>query len=186
MFLGSKPAIKKLNMSRTNDLVINGSVLERVYDTKVLGVLFDDVLSWQKQVNCCISKAMGNFFQIFRYKKFLEEDAKIALCESVVLSQFNYCDTVYSNMDVFLENKIQKIQNICVRFIFDYRPKDTCDHKKLLKNLNWLNMKNRRIMHGLTIIYKILNGLAPNYLCDSFTLTSEIQNVNTRTAHNSI
>ena len=46
-------------------------------------------------------------------------------------------------------------------------------------------MKNRRIMHGLTIIYKILNGLAPNYLRDSFTLTSEIHNVNTRTAQNS-
>ena len=66
MFLGSKPAIKKLNMSQTNDLVINGSALERVYDTKVLGVLFDEVLSWQKQVNCCISKAMGNLFQTFR------------------------------------------------------------------------------------------------------------------------
>ena len=54
------------------------------------------------------------------------------------------------------------------------------------KKLNWLNMKNRRIMHGLTMIYKILNGLAPNYLSDSFTLTSEIHDVNTRRAKNSI
>ena len=79
-----------------------------------------------------------------------------------------------------------KIQNICLRFIFDYRAKDECDYNKLLKKLNWLNMKNRRIMHGLTMIYKILNGLAPNYLRDSFTLTSEIHNVNTRTAKQSI
>ena len=160
--------------------------MERVYNAKVLGVTFDEVLSWQKQVNLCISKAMGNFFQIYRYKKFLNQEAKITLCESIVLSQFNYCDTVYSNMDVFLEKKIQKIQNICLRFIFDYRMKDKCDHKELLKKLNWFNMKNRRIIHGLTIIYKILNGLAPNYLRDSFTLTSEIHNVNTRNANNSI
>ena len=60
--------------------------------------------------------------------------------------------------------------------------KDRCDHNELLKKLNWLNMKNRRIAHGLTTIYKILNGLAPYYLSDSFTLTSEIHNVNTRNA----
>ena len=47
-------------------------------------------------------------------------------------------------------------------------------------------MKNRRIAHGLTMIYKILNGLAPNYLRDSFTLTSEIHNINTRRASSSI
>ena len=47
-------------------------------------------------------------------------------------------------------------------------------------------MKNRRIKHGLTMIYKILNGLAPHYLSDNFTLTSEIHNVNTRNASNSI
>jgi hypothetical protein len=182
IFIGSKPAIKKLNTLDKNDLKINGSILERVCVTKVLGVLFDEVLSWQKQVNSCISKAMSNFYQIYRYKKFLEKDATISLCESVVLSQFNYCDTVYSNMDVFLENKIQKIQNICLRFIFNYRMKDRCDHNELLKKLNWLNMKNRRIAHGLTTIYKILNGLAPYYLSDSFTLTSEIHNVNTRNA----
>ena len=182
IFIGSKPAIKKLNLLDKNDLKINGSNLERVNVAKVLGVLFDEVLSWQKQVNACISKAMGNFFQIYRYKKFLEKDAKIALCESVVLSQFNYCDTVYSNMDVLLEKKIQKIQNICLRFIFNYRMKDRCDHNDLLNKLNWLNMKNRRITHGLTMIFKILNGLAPYYLSDSFTLTSEIHNVNTRNA----
>ena len=85
------------------------------------------------------------------------------MCESIVLSQFNYCDTVYSNMDVALEKKVQKIQNICLRFIFNYRMKDRCDYDILLKKLNWLNMKNRRIKHGLTMIYKILNGLAPHY-----------------------
>ena len=43
-------------------------------------------------------------------------------------------------------------------------------------------------MTACKIIYKILNGLAPNYLRDSysFTLTSEIHNVNTRNANNSI
>ena len=188
VFIGSKPSIRKLNNMATNNVVINGTNLERVYNPKVLGVTFDEVLSWQKHVNLCISKAMGNFFQIYRYKKFLGREAKITLCDSIVLSQFNYCDVVYSNMDISLENKVQKIQNHCLRFIFNfpYRMKDRCDYDELRKQLKWLNMKHRRVQHGLTMIYKILNGLAPNYLRDTFTLTSEIHNVNTRGANNSI
>ena len=131
MFIGSKPAIRKLNIAETNFLNINGTDLERVNKAKVLGVTFDEVLSWQKQVNLCISKAMGNFFQMYRYKKFLNEEAKITLCDSIILSQFNYCDIVYSNMDVILKKKVQKIQNMCLRFIFNYRMKDNCDYDLL-------------------------------------------------------
>ena len=47
-------------------------------------------------------------------------------------------------------------------------------------------MNSRRIKHGLTMIYKILHGFAPNYLRDTFTLIHEIHNVNTRRCNNSI
>ena len=44
-------------------------------------------------------------------------------------------------------------------------------------------MKQRRVQHGLTMIYKILHDHAPNYLSDTFSLTSEIHNRNTRSAN---
>jgi hypothetical protein len=47
-------------------------------------------------------------------------------------------------------------------------------------------MNSRRLKHGLTLIYKILHGLAPNYLRDTFSLISEIHNVNTRRSNNDI
>ena len=183
IFLGSKPAIKKLNSMDISHVKINGSDLEQVNCAKVLGVLFDEVLSWQKQVNACICKSMGNFYQMYRFRKFLSEEAKITLCDSIVLSQFNYCDIVYSNMDVFLEKKVQKVQNLCLRFIFGYSRKDNYNYDELLKKLGWLNMKHRRVQHGLTMIYKILHDHAPNYLSDTFSLTSEIHNRNTRSAN---
>ena len=45
-------------------------------------------------------------------------------------------------------------------------------------------MNQRRVKHGLTLIYKILHGLAPNYLADSFSLVNEIHSVNTRSSRN--
>lgn len=46
--------------------------------------------------------------------------------------------------------------------------------------LGWLSMNQRRELHCLTIMYKILHGLAPNYLQDMFSYQNEIHCVNTR------
>ena len=158
--------------------------MERVMSARILGVTFDEVLSWRKQVNSCVGKAMSNFFQISRYKKNLNREAKINLCEAIVLSQFNYCDSVYSNLDNYLKEKIQKVQNLCLRFIFDLRRRDHYNYSLLRKELKWLDMDNRRLKHGLTLIYKIIHGIAPNYLCDAFTLVNEIHRVSTRSSNN--
>ena len=74
IFIGSKPAVRKLNSMDINPVRINGSDLEQVSCAKVLGVLFDEVLSWQKQVNSGISKSMGNFYQMYRFRKFLSQE----------------------------------------------------------------------------------------------------------------
>ena len=184
IFIGTRPGINKLNTMDLIDLKINNIPMERLTDVKVLGLNINEVLSWRKQVNSCVGKAMSNFNQMSRYKRFLNQESKIKLCESIVLSQFNYCDVVYSNLDQFLKNKIQKIQNLCIKFIFDLRRKDHCDYNFFRKQLKWLDMNQRRVKHGLTLIYKILHGLAPNYLADSFCLVNEIHSVNTRSSRN--
>ena len=187
IIMGSRYNIKKLNSIQLDPIKINNIVLERVSQAKVLGVTYDEVLSWKKQVNLSISKAVGNFLQFARYKRFLSKQSKITLCQSLVLSQFNYCDVIYSSMDVYLEKKIQNIQNLCLRFIFNINKRNYhTDYNSLLNQLGWLTMKKKTIKNGLVMMYKILNGLAPNYLADFVTLTSDIHNINTRRRNNSI
>ena len=48
------------------------------------------------------------------------------------------------------------------------------------KKLGWLSMKERRDLHSLTMMYKILNGLAPNYLQDLFIYQNDVHKINTR------
>ena len=88
-------------------------------------------------------------------------------------------------MDAYLEKKIQNIQNLCLRFIFNIKKRNHhTDYLSLLNQLGWLTMKKKTIKNGLVMMYKILNGLAPNYLSDFITLTSEIHNINTRSRSN--
>ena len=102
------------------------------------------------------------------------------------MSQFNYCDIVYASMDKYLKEKIQKVQNLCLRFIFDIKKKVHPNYDILRKELKWLDMDSRRLKHGLTLIYKIVHDLALNYLRDAFSLVSEIHTRNTRSSNSNI
>ena len=184
MFFGSRPALKKLDGIVLNDLKIENEILERVKVAKNLGVSFDELLSWRKHINLNISKAVGSFINLSRFKRFLNTKSKVLLCDSIILSRFNYCDAVYQNIDICLQKKVQKIQDMCCRFIFNVKKFDHCNYEEMRKKLGWLSMKQRRELHSLTMMYKILHGLAPNYLQDLFTYQKDIHNLNTRGSQN--
>ena len=180
MFIGSRPSLKKLDSMALTDLKIKNTVLERVKVARNLGVNIDELLSWRKHINLNISSSVGSFINLSRFKRFLNTQSKVMLCDSIILSRFNYCDAVYQNIDMSLQKKVQKIQDMCCRFIFDKRKYDHCNYEEMRKKLGWLSMKQRRELHSLTMMYKILHGLAPNYLSDLFSYQNEIHNVNTR------
>ena len=186
MLIGSKPAMKKIQHTNIDPIIINNTIVERVQHAKNLGLTFDEVLSWRKHINLSIGKAMCIFLQFSRYKRFLNAESKQLLCESLVLTQFNYCDIVYNSIDINLQKKIQRIQDICLRFIFNYMKGEKCNYDLLRQKLGWLNMQKRRLLHSLVQMFKILNSLAPDYLRDTVTLVSELHQVNTRQQNNDI
>ena len=181
MFLGSGQAIKSINETPRANISINKTPIKRVDHVRNLGLTFDEVLSWRKHINLCVKRAMGNFITIARFKRFLSFEAKHILCESMVLSQFNFCDAVYLNIDIYLQKKIQKIQDLCLRYIFNIKRNHDCNYEELRSNLKLLDMNQRRISHSLVILFKILNGQAPSYLSDLFTQQFEIRERETRT-----
>jgi hypothetical protein len=103
------------------------------------------------------------------------------LCDSLILSQFGFGDIVYMNVDLYLQRKIQKTQNLCLKFIFNIKKRQHWSSSVLLKNINWLCMRDRRILNGLSLLFKTLKGNGPDYIRDMFTLVSEVSERNSRT-----
>ena len=165
------------------DLTINKIPIERVFEVRNLGITFDEVLSWRRQVSRSIQKAMGNFITISRYKKFLSKESKIILVESVILSMFNFGNTLQLNIGHQLQTKIQRVQNLCLKFIFNVKKKSVVDYDELRRNLNMLDMNQRRVLHSQCLLFKIINGSGPVYLRDLFTLHHEVSVRQTRTSY---
>ena len=182
LIIGSKFNLSKLKDVNLDPIIINGKPIKRVHFAKSLGIRYDEVLSWQKQVNISVGRAVGKLKEFLSYKRMLGFEAKKNLCASMVLSQFAYADVVFMNMTKCLQYKIQKIQNWCIRFIFNIKFGDRDSITELRKKLGWLSMSETRILHGLTYIYKMINNLAPNYLSDLITFKHEIYGVGTRSS----
>ena len=182
MIVGSRYFIGKVKDVILDPILINGKPIKRVSHAKSLGLTYDEVLSWNKQVNKNIGCAVSKFKEFSHCKRMLNFEAKKTFCESMVLSQFNYADVVIMNMNKVNQNKIQKIQNLCIRFIFNCKRNKVISISDLRKKLGWFSMSERRAIHGLTLMFKIAKGMAPNYLTDLITFTNEIHQVNTRSS----
>ena len=182
IIIGSRQNLKKLKDIELDPIKIDNDIIERVYEAKNLGVTFDEELTWTRDVNLRIAKAYGKLKPAFRFKKFLNEKAKQNLTETYILSQLNYADIILQNLTEQLQNKIQKLQNTCIRYTFGLRKYDHISG--IIKDKSILNMKNRRLLHGLTLMFKIKNNLAPIYLCNRIKSHNETHHHFTRNRQN--
>ena len=178
IIIGSRQNLTNLSKNPISPVKIGNIPIERKLHVKNLGVIFDETLSWDKHINKCIGKAYGKFKQAFRFKKFLSQKAKLNISETYILSQFNYCDALFLNASNILKNKIQKVQNSCLRFALDLRKFEHITIHR--KKLDLLNMDERRSLHSLTLMHKIVKQIAPAYLCTRIKRHVDIHNYRTR------
>ena len=100
------------------------------------------------------------------------------MVETYILSLFNYGDALFQNISGRLSNKIQRVQNSCMRFVFGLRKYDHIS--SCYEQNKTLNMENRRKMHALIVMHKISIGEAPEYLSEKIVRHSDLHDYNTR------
>lgn len=75
-------------------------------------------------------------------------------------------------------NRLQRIQNSCIRLIFGLSRSSHTSIK--LREIKWLNMKERHYLHGACLYYKIINNKSPIYLFTKIKYRKDIHVANTR------
>ena len=94
------------------------------------------------------------------------------------MSQFNYGDIILQGLSNQLVQKIQKVQNSCIRFTFGLRKYDHITATR--KNNKIMSMEDRRLFHSLCLMFKITKKIAPIYLCNRISYRYSLHNHNTR------
>lgn len=145
-------------------ITLNGEALITSNVARNLGLLLDVDLRFSEHINSCVRKAFANLKLIFNQRHLLDVNLKKSLCDSLVLSHFSFCDTLYG--PCLLERdagRIQLIQNCCVRMICGIRKYERGVSAKL-KDIGWFNMRERRMFHSLVLFNKVIFLKCPPYL----------------------
>jgi hypothetical protein len=99
-------------------LSINGMLIKRVTETKFLGVIIDDKLSWRPHIASLNKKLRSICGRIYRIKKFLPESLYKQLYHSLFESHLGFAITVWGGVS---ENQLKSLfitQKKCIRILF--------------------------------------------------------------------
>jgi hypothetical protein len=149
----SKMKIEKIK-SECLPIQIGNNPIPFVREAKNLGVIFNEKLDWKDQVNSTSKRCFMGMKILYRNKKFIPSNLKLCLIKTLIYPLIDYCNVVLTDVTVQENNKLQRIQNACIRFVAGAKKYDHLTAH--FKGMKELNVTNRRDKHALCIIYKII------------------------------
>ena len=161
------------------EIRVKGQILPISGEAKDLGLVLDSDLRFKRHVSSVLQRAYGALKVIYSNREYLDQRSKTLLCTAYVLSRADYADTVYGPcLDAFDKQRLQKLQNSCLRLIFGIRKYQSVRH--CLGILGWLNMENRRRLHSVCLFHNVISFKTPPYLYNKISFRSDVHHLNLR------
>lgn len=177
IFIGSSKYINGMN-SCVPKITINNISIPYCDTVRNLGVIFDPALNWSEHVEYVCKKVLSILCQLRRNSLHLPLNIKTLIVNSVVLPHLDYGSTIMEDMLVTSQIKLQRLQNACVRFIFNLRKSDHVS--QFYENLGWMRLEKRRRLGQGLLLYKIIQSKTPIYLFNKFKFVSQVHSRSTR------
>ena len=115
-------------------------------------------------------KIASGIAAIKRVKQFVPPATLHLIYKALIQPHFDYCNVFCWNCGIKLADKLQKLQNRAARAL-TFSNYDA-DASQLFQNLNWKNLSTQRDIQKVLMVFKSLNGLAPEYLSSKFIARS--------------
>ena len=102
----------------TPSLTLNGRDIKQVSETKFLGVIIDENLSWQPHIDSVSRKLASCVGALYRVQDFVPKALHKQLYHALFESHLTYCISVWGGQSFSTLNKLFTIQKRCVRMLF--------------------------------------------------------------------
>ncbi len=131
---------------------------------KNLGVVFDEHLKFDRQINSVVKSSFFQLRLLSKAKSFLSFKNLEKVIHAFITSKLDYCNSHYTGISQTALSRLQLVQNAAARLL-------TRSHKRdhitpVLQSLHWLPVRYRVDFKILLIVHKSLNGMAPSYISD--------------------
>ena len=117
----------------------------------------------ESHVNRICQTAYLHLKNISRVRKSLDKQNCETLLNAFVTSRLDCQNAILCGLPDYLLAKLQRVQNAAARLLCGICKYDHIS--ATLKSLHWLPVKQRIEFKISVLVYKCLNGVAPQYLC---------------------
>ena len=156
MVISSRQKLQSLN-DYTMNIYIHGVPINQSNQSKSLGLIIDENLSWKAHIHEISKKVCSGIGALKRVRPFVSMHTAIKIYKGLIEPHFDFKS---------LSEKLQKLRNLAIRVITN-SSYDTSS-RFLLNSLGWDNLSVRRAKQKANLMYKCINNLAPAYLCYLF------------------
>lgn len=180
MIITNKKSIDKTQIK----IKINNIVLENVTNMKYLGIIIDDGLTFKPNIDYVAKKVGRKIGVLSRLNNKFNMQQKIYIYKTIIEPHFNYCSTI-----LFLSNKtdiqrLQKLQNKCLRNIL--RVNYNCSQNEILFITNQPSVYQIIFKNTMIIIYKMINKMWPEYMTKEIKFKHENERKNSLRCRNQL
>ena len=137
---------------------IHGHTLETVQSAKYLGVHLHHKLNWNTHIDKMVNKARQTSSFINRNLRKSPESSKELAYKAMLRPVLEYASTVWDPHTQENINKIEMVQRRAARFVKNQYGQ-TASVTNMLKQLDWLTLRERRAQAKAVMFYKIIHGV---------------------------
>ncbi|CAB0033475.1 unnamed protein product [Trichogramma brassicae] len=119
MILGSLAYVSSIDKAAIPKITLNGTSIAYSSSIKCLGVTISPTLLWTKHINSLRSKCHFALYSLRFYRHALNRQLRARLAVALVLPHLDYAAAVYNDISATSDLRLQRLQNACVRFVFD-------------------------------------------------------------------
>ena len=156
---------RKHNPIQHPSLYMNGIVIKDTESHKHLGLTFSNACNWNEHINKIAASAWSRLNLLRALKFRLKRHSLEKMYFSYIRPLLEYSDSVWDNVFAESKKQLDAVHIEAARIITGATK--PCSLEKLFADLGWESLQQRRNKHKLTILYKIINGLTPQYLQDT-------------------
>ena len=149
-FIIFRKARKKVEVSQ--NIIIDNVIISRTNKTKFLGVIIDELLSFQQHIMYIKGKVARGLGILYKTKKYLHQKTLTQLYNAFIYPHLTYCIPVWGNACKTYLDPLVKIQKRVIRLIKGAKKLDHTD--PLFKELKILKISEIYVYTLQLIMYK--------------------------------
>ena len=152
--------------------------IERTSSIKFLGIILDEHLTWNHQINEVCNKLKRLFHIFYNIRKYLSKENMKTLYYTLIYSRIKYGLIVYGQAGITKLNKIQTLQNRLLKVLSSKKFRYSTD--RLHSDFEILKVNDMVKQEVLTFVFNYFNNRLPSVFNNYFETLASSHGINTR------